>query len=100
MTSPVKIWRNQKNTCYLAGKNGKIVSWTIIRSPSSAYKAHAPYPVAIVALDRGIRIFAQIVDSQNKDLRKGQKVVCVIRRILEPDKEGIIPYGIKAKPVE
>lgn len=105
MLSPVKIWRNQKNVAALLGKTGMIVSWVIIRVPPADFMDQAPYPVVVVVLDGGKKIAAQLVDlpSDQKEwvplLRTGTKVVTVLRRIAHPDPDGVIPYGIKVKPL-
>src|SRR3989338_392763 len=100
MLSPFKIWRNQKKTASLIGKTGKIVSWTVIRVPPADFTDQAPYPVVLVELTEGKRIMAQLVDYDQKNLKQGQKVTTVIRRVIKPNSEGVIPYGIKVKPTE
>jgi len=99
MNSPVKIWRNQKNIAHMLGKTGKIISWTVIRVPSTEFSSLAPYPVVIVDMTGGGKITAQLVDWNEEDLGFGRKVKVVIRRVSEPSTEGIIPYGIKVKPL-
>ncbi len=99
MQSPVKIWRNQKKIQSLIGKTGEIISWTIIRVPPEGFSDQAPYPVAVIALKSGEKITAQVVDYNEKHLAFGQKVITVIRRVTQPNTEGIIPYGIKVKPL-
>lgn len=99
MQSPVKIWRNQKKIQSLIGKPGKIISWTIIRVPPGGFSDQAPYPVVIVRLENNVNITAQLVDYTEKHLAFGQEVVTVIRRVTQPNTEGIIPYGIKVKPL-
>jgi uncharacterized OB-fold protein len=99
MTSPVKIWRNQKKTTDLLGKIGEIISWTLVRVPPAGFESQAPYPVAIVELKMGGRIIAQLVDYEEKDLKYGRKVTTVIRKTSQPEDNEIIPYGIKVKPI-
>jgi uncharacterized OB-fold protein len=99
MNSPVKIWRNQKKVASLLGRSGKIISWTVIRVPPGGFSDQAPYPVALVALDGGGRLAVQLVDWQSEDLVIGRKVYTVLRRVIHPDIDGIIPYGIKVKPL-
>ena len=99
MQSPVKIWRNQKKIANLVGKTGIIISWTIIRVPPADYNDQAPYPVVLVELDSGKRIMVQLVDWEPQYLAFGQKVMTIIRRVTHPDPDGVIPYGIKVKPV-
>jgi uncharacterized OB-fold protein len=99
MISPVKIWRHQKKIAQLLGKEGKIISWTVIYVPPVGYESEAPYPVVLVELESGGRMVGQLVDWQRKNLRVGQKVRAVYRRIRSPDLEGVIPYGIKFTPI-
>jgi uncharacterized OB-fold protein len=99
MISPVKIWRNQKKIRALLGKKGKIVSWTRIHVPPAGFISQAPYVVAVVQIDRGNSCIAQLVDWDESHLKVGQSVITILRRTREPGTEGVIPYGIKVKPV-
>lgn len=99
MTSPVKIWRNQKKIAALIGKKGKVISWTFIRIPPAGFEAQAPYPTAIVKLEDGRMIIVQMVDYSDKNLKVGQKVVTVVRRIMQTEGADVIPYGIKVSPM-
>ncbi|KKS97881.1 MAG: hypothetical protein UV73_C0004G0023 [Candidatus Gottesmanbacteria bacterium GW2011_GWA2_43_14] len=99
MISPVKIWRNQKKIREILNQNGNIVSFTQVFVPPQGFESQAPYVVAIVKLESGRRYTAQLVDYDKKNLRVGQKVVTVLRRTRSAGDEGIIPYGIKFKPL-
>ena len=99
MNSPVKIWRNQKHIATLLGQEGKIITWTIVRVPPTGFSSLAPYPVAVVELVNGKRMTAQMVDWSPDDLDFGKPVKLVVRKIAEPSTEGVIPYGIKIKPI-
>jgi len=99
MLSPVKLWRNQKKVGEMLGRTGKIVSWTIVRVPPADFSDQAPYPVVLIELDDGGRITAQLVDWEDRNLKIGQKVTTIVRRIIKPNTEGVIPYGIKVKPI-
>lgn len=96
--SPVKIWRGQKKIIKLLGKVGVIESFTVIRVPPVSFEGQAPYPVVLVRLGQE-KLVGQLVDYREDNLRIGQKVKSVLRRIKEPGDEGIIPYGIKFKPI-
>ena len=99
MISPVKVWRNQKKIQKLLHLEGKIISWTKIHVPPSGFEAQAPYVVVIVRLSTGRNYTAQLVDFEKKDLSFGQKVITILRRTRDPGTEGVIPYGIKFKPI-
>ena len=83
----------------MLGAEGVIVSWTVIRVPPGGFSYLAPYPVVIVDLTHGNRITAQLVDWTAEDLTVGKRVRVVVRRVSEPSGDGIIPYGIKVKPI-
>jgi uncharacterized OB-fold protein len=99
MISPVKVWRNQPNIRGIVGREGSVVTYTFIRVPMVGFSEQAPYPLVVVEFDRGKRCIAQMVDYDPGDIRIGRRVRAVIRRIREPDPDGVIPYGIKVRPV-
>ena len=98
-TSPVKLLRRQKNVTSLIGKKGKILNWTIIRVPAKSFTNQAPYPVVIVKMESGDNMVGQLVDWQEKDLRARREVLAVLRCLRTEDKEDIIHYNIKFKPL-
>lgn len=97
-TSPVKLWRRQKNTAGLIGQTGVLRQWTVIRVPAKSFMNQAPYPVVIIELKNGEKMIGQLVDWDVKDLVYGRAVVAVLRKHFVDDKESIIPYCIKFKP--
>lgn len=99
MISPVKIWRNQKKIWKLLGLTGSILSWTKIYVPPVGFTNQAPYIVAVVGFNNGLHYTAQLVDWEEKHCHCGQAVRAVLRRTSDPGDEGVIPYGIKFKPV-
>ncbi|MBI4089624.1 MAG: OB-fold domain-containing protein [Candidatus Levybacteria bacterium] len=99
ITSPVKLWRRQKNTASLIGKKGEILQWTIIRVPAKSFMDQAPYPVVIVKMENGENMIGQLVDWQEKDLMIGKEVISVLRLLRTEPKEDIIYYNIKFKPL-
>lgn len=99
MQSPVKLWRNQKHVANLLGKVGVVIAWTVIRVPPGDFSDQAPYAVALVTLEGGKKIEAQLVDIDFDQIRMGLKVKTVIRRVTHPDPDGVIPYGIKVKAI-
>lgn len=89
--------------CRRAGKltkqtfsgKGEIYSYSVVHAPPAGMELHRPYNIAIVELDEGPRLTAQIVDCKKEDLGIGKKVEMVFRRIRDGDREGIIHYGYK-----
>jgi len=83
----------------LSGK-GEVVSYTIIHVAPEDFEEQVPYPVAIIELDEGPRLTAQIVDCDINDVKIGMKVESTFRRIQEDGYIGAIYYGYKFKPLE
>lgn len=99
MESPIKLWRRQKTVKKLLNRKGKIVSWTVIHVAGREYAEHTPYPVVLVELTNGERVYGQLVDFDDGDVRIGQEVESVLR-ILRTSKTDLIAYGLKFKPVK
>lgn len=83
----------------LSGK-GKIVTYSIIHVAPEHFEGQAPYPIAVIRLDEGPHITAQIVDCDIDDVKIGMKVQSTFRKIQEDGYIGAIYYGYKFKPVE
>lgn len=97
--SPVKIWRNQKKIASLIGKKGIIESFTTIYVPPHGFENQAPYIVALARFGKD-KITAQITDSNRGDVQIGKRVVVILRKIKNTDREGVIPYGAKFKIIK
>ncbi len=91
--------RDGKLEMYKFKGMGKIYSYTVVHAPPAGFELHKPYIMAIVELDEGPRLTAQIVDCKKEDIDIGTKVEVVFRRIRESGDEGIIHYGYKFKPI-
>lgn len=83
----------------LRGK-GEIVTYTIIHVGPEAFEKQVPYPVAIIKLEEGPQITAQIVDCNIDEVKIGMKVENTFRRIQEDGYTGAIYYGYKFKLVK
>ncbi|MBN2542276.1 Zn-ribbon domain-containing OB-fold protein [bacterium] len=79
---------------------GKIVTYSMVHVGPAQMQFEVPYAVAIIELENGLRLTTQIVDTQNKELKIGQKVRMVFRKIQEDGKTGVIGYGYKAMLAE
>jgi uncharacterized OB-fold protein len=86
----------------LSGR-GKIYCFTTISRGGSPPEFSAQqnlvgsYPVAVVELDEGPRIVAQMTDCRAEDLKIGLEVESNFRRIYDDD--GMIRYGVKFRPL-
>ncbi len=80
------------------GRTGKVLTYTVIRIPPAPFKDQAPYAVAVVEMDEGPRITAQVTDYREGQLQVGLPVRLEFRKIYEEGEAGIINYGYKAVP--
>jgi uncharacterized OB-fold protein len=81
------------------GETGKVLTYTIIRTPSDAFKELAPFALGIIEMDEGVRVMAQIADVEFEDLKVGMPVRMEFRRVVSEGHAGVIHYGHKAVPV-
>lgn len=98
MNSPVKIWRNHEYVRALLFRYGEVLSWTVIRVPPGTHSAYAPYVLAIIKLESGEKITVPLMNIDTDSVQIGLKVKTVLRRLMPPDADGVIQYGIKAVP--
>ena len=80
-------------------KDGKILTYTIIRIPPSQFVDQAPYAMGVVELDDGVKLLIQIADCDLEKIDIGMKVRVEFRKIYEEGEAGIICYGYKCVPV-
>ncbi len=79
--------------------NGKILSYTIIRTAPDGFERHTPYAVALVQLDEGPVISSHIVGPYD-GIMIDKPVRMVFRKLVEDGKSGIINYGFKFELLE
>jgi len=84
---------------YKLSETGEVVTWTVIRSPPVGYEKYAPYVVALIELDDGMRLLSQVVDVDPAEVKTGLRVEAVFRKVKEDGPSGIIYYGYKFRPV-
>ena len=74
---------------------GKIYSFTEVTAGPAGFELEVPYLLAIVELDEGPRLTAQVVGVGEKDVKIGDRLEMIFRRIMEDSPEGLIHYGYK-----
>ncbi len=80
-------------------RTGKVVTHTVIRTPSDEFSGEAPFAVGIIQMDGGARLTTQIADVDFDELKIGMPVRLEFRRNYSEGEAGIIHYGHKAVPV-
>jgi uncharacterized OB-fold protein len=78
---------------------GKVVTHTVIRTPSDEFSGEAPFSVGIIEMDDGARLTAQIVDVPFEEVKIGMPVRMEFRRLYSDGEAGAIHYGHKAVPL-
>lgn len=82
-----------------AGK-GQVYSFSTIYEAPRGFDANAPYTVALVKLDEGPMVTAQLTDLGDQPVQIGMPVEMVTRRMRDDgDERGMIIYGYKFRPV-
>lgn len=59
----------------------------------------APYVVAMVELEEGMKVTAQLTDVEPREVSVGMPVEMVTRRLQEKGERGYLVYGYKFRPV-
>lgn len=78
---------------------GEVYSYTTIYEAPTGYEVNAPYTVALVKLDEGPMVTAQLTDVDNSAVQIGMPVEMVTRKMRDDgDERGIIVYGYKFRP--
>ena len=91
--------KGKMETLYFKGA-GKIYSFTEINSPATGFEEQVPYVFAIITLDEGSNVTGQIVDARGTEVKIGDRVESVFRKIQSDDPEGLIHYGFKFRLVK
>ena len=79
--------------------HGEIYSYTVMYNVPQGFEEQKPYTVALVKLDEGPMVTAQLTDIDHKDVAIGLRVEMVTRKLREDGAEGQIIYGYKFRPI-
>jgi uncharacterized protein len=75
---------------------GEIYSYTVVQEPPEGFEDQSPYVLALVKLEEGPLITAQITDLlPNETLAIGDPVEMVTRKLTTEGPRGMIIYGYK-----
>jgi len=90
--------KDAKTTFAFSGR-GEVYSYTTIYDAPAGYEATAPYTVALVKLEEGPIITAQLTDLGEEAVEIGMPVEMVTRRLRsDGDERGMLVYGYKFRP--
>lgn len=88
---------NAKEPMQMSGK-GEVFSFTLVNDPPASYEKQAPYAVALIKLEEGPMVTAQLTDVAFDKIEIGMPVEMVTRKLKEEGERGQIIYGYKFRP--
>lgn len=88
----------RKFETYNLPEEGKLTTFTVIRTPASQFTDQSPYAIGIVKFDDGLQLMGQICDCDVDKLKIGQKVRLEFRRIQTDQSHGVLSYSYKLVP--
>ena len=89
----------EAKTPYVFSGKGEVFSYTTIYDPPEGYEGNAPYTVALIKLEEGPLVTAQLTDVDNGKVEIGVPVEMVTRKLREDGERGMLVYGYKFRPV-
>lgn len=86
-------------TPYTFSGRGEVYSYSTLYQAPEGFQEFVPYTVALVKLEEGPLVTAQLTDVDPEEVRVGMPVEMVTRKIREEGEDGLIIYGYKFRPV-
>ena len=77
---------------------GEVYSYSTVYHPPRGFEEFAPYTVALVQLEEGPMVTAQLTDVDAEQVRVGMPVEMVTRKVQSGGENGAIIYGYKFRP--
>jgi uncharacterized protein len=96
MVQQINMLPNEQ-TPKLSGK-GVVYSYTVVQEAPAGFEEQAPYVMALVKLDEGPLVTAQLTDLDGT-VAIGDSVEMVTRKLKTDGSRGMIVYGYKFRPV-
>ncbi|RME75687.1 MAG: Zn-ribbon domain-containing OB-fold protein [Chloroflexi bacterium] len=89
---------NEPQPSFKFSGRGEVFSYTTVHNAPEGYEDQAPYTVALVKLEEGPLVTAQLTDVSSGEVEIGMPVEMVTRKIRVQGDEGLIIYGYKFRP--
>ena len=87
-------------TVYAFSGRGEVYSFTTIYDAPAGYEENVPYTVALIKLEEGPLVTAQLTDLGDQPVEIGAPVEMVTRKLRnDGDERGLIVYGYKFRPL-
>jgi uncharacterized OB-fold protein len=78
---------------------GEVYSFTTVRQAPAGHEENTPYTVALVHLEEGPMVTAQLTDLGDQPVEIGMPVEMVTRKLRSEGERGMLIYGYKFRPV-
>ncbi len=79
--------------------HGEVYSFSTMYNVPQGYEDQKPYTIALIKLDEGPMVTAQLTDIDDDKVKIGLRVEMVTRKLREDGDEGQIIYGYKFRPL-
>jgi uncharacterized OB-fold protein len=90
----------EAKTLYTFSGKGEVYSYTTVFDPPAGFEDTTPYTVAMIKLEEGPLVTAQLTDLEDKRIEIGMPVEMVTRKLRSAtDERGMLVYGYKFRPV-
>jgi uncharacterized OB-fold protein len=91
----------EAKTTYTFSGRGQVYSYTTVHNAPTGFQDAAPYTVALVKLEEGPMVTAQLTDLGEQQVEIGMPVEMVTRKLRsDGDERGLLVYGYKFRPLE
>ncbi|HSR47349.1 MAG TPA: Zn-ribbon domain-containing OB-fold protein [Anaerolineales bacterium] len=77
---------------------GEVYSYAPVKDAPAGFEGNAPYTVALVRLDEGPLVTAQLTDLGDRQPQIGMPVEMVTRKLRSDGDRGMLVYGYKFRP--
>ncbi len=90
----------EAKSAYAFSGKGEVYSYTTVYEAPAGYDESAPYTVALVKLQEGPLLTAQLTDLGEQPVEIGMPVEMVTRKLRQDgDERGMLVYGYKFRPI-
>ena len=91
---------DEAKSLYSFSGRGEVYSFTTVYDAPAGYEESAPYTVALIRLEEGPMVTAQLTDLEEEPVEIGTPVEMVTRKLRSAgDERGMLVYGYKFRPL-
>lgn len=89
---------DEAKTHYQFSGRGEVYSYTTLYDAPQGHEAQLPYTLALVKLEEGPLVTAQLTDLEQENVEVGMPVEMVTRKLRSDGERGMLVYGYKFRP--